>query len=258
MSKDPVYRKYEHGVADLQHDLRLHRELHPAAVARRGRPRQGLAPRQDAGRRLAEVRQPAAALRLHVRPPGEEAPVHGERDRPVARVGPRRQPRLAPAPVARPPGDPPARPRPERALSRASRRSTRSTSTGRATSGSSCTTGRTASIAFLRRAKRPEATPSSWSATSRRWPARTTGSACRRAGFYREILNTDSEIYGGSNVGNHGGVWGIPGEHGGPAVPPLAPRPAPGGGLPQGADGVVMKLPAPVAGRAETVRRRPT
>jgi 1,4-alpha-glucan branching enzyme len=26
-------------------------------------------------------------------------------------------------------------------------------------------------------------------------------------GFYTEILNTDAEIYGGSNVGNHGGVW---------------------------------------------------
>ncbi|GAC1469429.1 MAG: 1,4-alpha-glucan branching enzyme [Isosphaeraceae bacterium] len=26
-------------------------------------------------------------------------------------------------------------------------------------------------------------------------------------GFYREILNTDSEIYGGSNFGNEGGVW---------------------------------------------------
>jgi 1,4-alpha-glucan branching enzyme len=32
------------------------------------------------------------------------------------------------------------------------------------------------------------------------------------AGFYRELLNTDSDIYGGSNVGNQGGVWGIP-EH---------------------------------------------
>jgi 1,4-alpha-glucan branching enzyme len=29
-------------------------------------------------------------------------------------------------------------------------------------------------------------------------------------GYYREILNTDSEIYGGSNVGNQGGAWGIP------------------------------------------------
>lgn len=30
------------------------------------------------------------------------------------------------------------------------------------------------------------------------------------AGFYREILNTDAETYGGSNVGNHGGVWAQP------------------------------------------------
>ena len=27
------------------------------------------------------------------------------------------------------------------------------------------------------------------------------------AGWYREVLNSDSEIYGGSNVGNDGGVW---------------------------------------------------
>ena len=45
--------------ADLRPALRLHRELRAAAVARRGRARQGLAARQDAGRRLAEVRQPA-------------------------------------------------------------------------------------------------------------------------------------------------------------------------------------------------------
>ena len=29
-------------------------------------------------------------------------------------------------------------------------------------------------------------------------------------GFYREILNTDSEWYGGSNVGNDGGVHAEP------------------------------------------------
>ena len=28
-----------------------------------------------------------------------------------------------------------------------------------------------------------------------------------QGGFYEEILNTDAEIYGGSNVGNHGGTW---------------------------------------------------
>ena len=34
-------------------------------------------------------------------------------------------------------------------------------------------------------------------------------------GYYREILNTDSDIYGGSNVGNQGGGWGIPEPHAG-------------------------------------------
>ena len=34
-------------------------------------------------------------------------------------------------------------------------------------------------------------------------------------GYYREILNTDSEIYGGSNVGNYGGAWGIHEPHAG-------------------------------------------
>ncbi len=34
-------------------------------------------------------------------------------------------------------------------------------------------------------------------------------------GYYREILNTDSEIYGGSNVGNQGGAWGVPEPHAG-------------------------------------------
>jgi len=30
------------------------------------------------------------------------------------------------------------------------------------------------------------------------------------AGFYQEVLNTDAEIYGGSNVGNYGGCWAAP------------------------------------------------
>ena len=36
-----------------------------------------------------------------------------------------------------------------------------------------------------------------------------------RGGFYRELLNTDADIYGGSNAGNQGGVWALPGEHAG-------------------------------------------
>jgi len=30
------------------------------------------------------------------------------------------------------------------------------------------------------------------------------------AGWYREILNSDSELYGGTNLGNGGGVWATP------------------------------------------------
>ncbi len=48
------------------------------------------------------------------------------------------------------------------------------------------------------------------------------------AGYYRELLNSDSEIYGGSNLGNEGGVWAEPQpSHGRPfsidlTLPPLS------------------------------------
>jgi 1,4-alpha-glucan branching enzyme len=47
------------------------------------------------------------------------------------------------------------------------------------------------------------------------------------SGFYREVVNTDAEIYGGSNLGNQGGVWAQHQEFGGRpfyidvAIPPL-------------------------------------
>ena len=47
-------------------------------------------------------------------------------------------------------------------------------------------------------------------------------------GYYRELLNSDSHLYAGSNFGNGGGVWAEPGEHGGRPfhlslrLPPLA------------------------------------
>lgn len=46
-------------------------------------------------------------------------------------------------------------------------------------------------------------------------------------GYYREILNTDAGYYGGSNLGNEGGVWAHPEAHGGRShhislkIPPL-------------------------------------
>ena len=36
-----------------------------------------------------------------------------------------------------------------------------------------------------------------------------------RGGFYRELLNTDAGTYGGSNAGNEGGAWAHEGEHAG-------------------------------------------
>ncbi len=73
--------------ADLRTDVRLQRELRPAAVPRRGGPRQGLDDRQDARRPLAEVRQPSRLLRLHVHPPRQEAAVHGRRSSPRSASG---------------------------------------------------------------------------------------------------------------------------------------------------------------------------
>jgi 1,4-alpha-glucan branching enzyme len=35
---------------------------------------------------------------------------------------------------------------------------------------------------------------------------RTTASACPASGYWREMLNSDAEVYGGSGVGNMGGV----------------------------------------------------
>ena len=50
---------------------------------------------QDAGRRLAEVRQPAAPLGYMFAQAGQEAAVHGRRVRPMARMEPRRRAGLA-------------------------------------------------------------------------------------------------------------------------------------------------------------------
>ena len=86
---------------DVLDDLRLHRELHPAALPRRGRPWEGVAAREDAGRPVAEAREPARAVRVHVGPPRQEAPVHGLRARPGDGVEPRLVSRLAPPGPAR-------------------------------------------------------------------------------------------------------------------------------------------------------------
>ena len=57
-----------------------------------------------------------------------------------------------------------------------------------------------------------------------------------RGGYYREILNTDSQRYGGSNVGNQGGVWARHRAPRGPALSRLAAHPPAGRPVPQDAD----------------------
>ena len=92
--------------ADVQPDVRVQRELRPAALARRGGAREGLAVLEDARRSLAEAREPARAVRLHVGPSGQEAAVHGRRARAGAGVEPRALARLAPARAPRARGHP--------------------------------------------------------------------------------------------------------------------------------------------------------
>ena len=103
--------------------------LRAAAVARRGRVRQGIDPRQDAGRRLAAPGQRAAALRDDVGSARQEAAVHGQRTGDAERVGARGHARVEPPRRARSRRHPAARRRPQphlRRRGRAARRRCRS------------------------------------------------------------------------------------------------------------------------------------
>ena len=91
MRQDPIFRKYHHDKLTFRMIYAFSENFvlplsHDEVVLR-----QRLAAGEDARRRLAEVRQPAAAAGLHVRPAGQEAALHGRRVRPVERMEPRRR-----------------------------------------------------------------------------------------------------------------------------------------------------------------------
>ena len=196
---------------DVRPHVRVHRELRAAAVARRSRPRQGLAARADAGRRVAAVREPARVLRVHVGLPGQEAAVHGTGVRAGARVEFRSGARMVAArrrlasrhavARARLQSRLPCAPRAARARLRAERvpldRGQRPGPLG-------------LRVAARRRRRRPAA--GRGRRTSRPCRAMPTGSACRCPGRWREILNTDAAVYGGTDRGNGGGIDAHPGE----------------------------------------------
>ena len=79
------------------------------------------------------------------------------------------------------------------------------TSAWAASSGSTPTTTTTACSCSCARGT-PPATSSSRCSTARRCHATTTASACRRSTAGEEILNSDAEPFGGSGMGNLGGV----------------------------------------------------
>ena len=136
--------------ADVLAHVRVQRELRPAALARRGRARQAVAARQDAGRPLAEVREPARAVRVHVGASRQEAPVHGRRARRVGGVERERLAPLEPARVRRARRRPLARPRPQPRLPRDAGAVAARLRAGAASAGSRRTTRRTTSLAFAR------------------------------------------------------------------------------------------------------------
>ena len=101
-------------------------------------------------------------------PAGQEAAVHGRRVRPVARVEPRRQPRLAPAGIAAAPGVAALGARSEHVLPRRAGAARTRLRPGRLRVGRLPTIPRPSVISLLRKGKRSPTTACWWSATSRR------------------------------------------------------------------------------------------
>ena len=87
MSIDPIYRRFHHEQHHVLAPLRVPGKFHPRAQPRRSRARQALVVIENAGRRMAEVRQSPDVSRVDVRASGQKAAFHGRRIRPVGTNG---------------------------------------------------------------------------------------------------------------------------------------------------------------------------
>ncbi len=204
-AQDPIHRKYHHNkltfrglyaftenfVLPLSHDEVVHGK--------------GSLHRQDAGRRLAEVRQPAPAVRLHVHPARQEAAVHGRRIRPVERMEPRRQRRLGPAQLPLASGNQALGQRPERASIAASLPCTSSTSILTAWRWIDANDNDNSVLTYLRYGKDSDS-PLVVACNFTPVPRRGYRIGVPKPGHWREVLNSNAAIYGGTDEGNYGGA----------------------------------------------------
>ena len=228
-SRDPVYRKYHQN--DLTFAMLYHHHenfilplSHDEVVHGKGS-LLGRMPGDD-WQRFANLR---ALLGYQWLFPGQEAALHGRRNRPERRV--ERQRRSWTGGCWRPGPITAALQRfvagPEPALPGASRRSGRPTTTTTASTGSTARTTRTACCpSCARTADRTSEVVVILNLTP--VPRYDYRVGLPRPGKWREVLNSDAAIYGGSNVGNLGGVSTQPiARHGHPqsaefTLPPLS------------------------------------
>ena len=175
--------------ADVRPRVRVHRELHPAALARRGGARQGLAARRRCPATAGRSSRTCARCTPTCGRTRQEAAVHGRRARPGARVEPRALARLASARAARARRHAGARPRPQPRLQGRAGAVGDGLRPGTASGGSRPTPPTT--TCSRSRARRRTPSGSSVVGDLSPVPRHGYGSACPRAGRWREAVNTD-------------------------------------------------------------------